>query len=87
MLRKIQAGFRHFNTVCPLFMCLSGKHMDWECLRTSAEKNMGMGGRMLVDRREERRSNAEREADFSVIQMSKEWVVLTSTSPIRPDNT
>lgn len=63
--------------------------MDWECLRTSAENNMGDGRSHAIGGggREARRSNAERDADFIVMQMSKDWVELTFTSPIRLDNT
>lgn len=63
--------------------------MDWECLSTSAEKNMGDGRSHTIGRggREARRSNAEREPDFRVTQISKDWVELTATPPIRLDNT
>lgn len=69
-------------------MRLYGKHMEWECLRTSVEKNTGdRRSHAIGGRREAWRNNAEREGNFSVMKMSKDWVELTSTSPLRLGNT
>jgi hypothetical protein len=57
----------------------NGEYLQFKC-----EGACLGGGR---GEREPRRSNAEREVDISVMQISNDWVELTSTSPIRLDNT